>query len=146
MLKWNNVPIPPQHLVGLVLGGVAQSLFPRALSANPLVADLIGLPLIAAGMGLAVWSVRAAGEIDIESPDKLLVSGPYSFIRNPMYVGWALLYLGIAFVVNSVWIAALLVPVAAFTHFFEVRQEERVLGEQFGDDYVEYQGRVRRYI
>ena len=146
MLKWNNVPIPPQHLIGLVLGGVAQALSPRVLFANPLVGDLIGLPLIAAGIGLAVWSVRAAGKIDIESPDRLLVSGPYAFSRNPMYVGWTLLYLGIAFVVNSVWIASILVPVAAFTHSFDVRREERVLGGQFGDDYVEYQRQVRRYI
>ena len=145
-MKWNNVPIPVQHLVGLALGGVAQALFPLPLFGNPLVGDLIGLALIAAGVGLAIWSVWEAGEIDIESPDSLLVSGPYSFSRNPMYIGWTLIYLGVAFVVNSVWITAMLVPVAAFTHFFDVRREERVLGEQFGDDYLEYQTRVRRYL
>jgi protein-S-isoprenylcysteine O-methyltransferase Ste14 len=130
----------------LALGGVAQALFPLPLFGNPLVGDLIGLALIAAGVGLAISSVWEATEIDIESPDKLLVSGPYSFSRNPMYVGWTLIYLGIAFVVNSVWITAMLVPVTAFTHFFDVRMEERMLGEQFGDDYLKYQRRVRRYL
>jgi protein-S-isoprenylcysteine O-methyltransferase Ste14 len=146
MWKWNNVPIPPQDLVGLALGGILQFLFPQMLIANPRVGDILGWLLIAFGSGIVVWSVKEAGEIDIESPTRLLVRGPYSLSRNPMYVGWTLIYLGIAFVVNSVWITALLPLVIAFTHFVDVPKEERSMREQFGDEYLEYQRRVRRYL
>jgi protein-S-isoprenylcysteine O-methyltransferase Ste14 len=63
-----------------------------------------------------------------------------------MYVGWTLIYLGIAFVVNSVWVTALLPLVIAFTHFVDVPKEERSMREQFGDEYLDYQRRVRRYL
>jgi protein-S-isoprenylcysteine O-methyltransferase Ste14 len=82
--------------------------------------------MIAIGLGLSAWSVREAGNIEVESPTKLLMSGPYSLSRNPMYVGWTLIYSGIALVANSVWMIALLPLVVAFTHFVDVHMEERI--------------------
>ena len=65
MWKWNNVPIPPQDLVGLILGGILQYLFPQMLIANPRVGDILGWLLIAIGSGIVVGSVKEAGDIDI---------------------------------------------------------------------------------
>ena len=63
-----------------------------------------------------------------------------------MYVGWTLLYLGIALVANSVWMIALLPVVIIFTHLVDIRREEQILKNEFGDQYFEYQERVRRYF
>jgi protein-S-isoprenylcysteine O-methyltransferase Ste14 len=90
--------------------------------------------------------VVEAGKIDVEAPTKLLTGGPYSFSRNPMYIGWTLIYLGTALAANSVWMIALLPIVMVFTHVTDVRNEERFLAEKFGNEYLEYQGRVRRYL
>jgi protein-S-isoprenylcysteine O-methyltransferase Ste14 len=142
--KWANVPIPPQHLLGLVLGIVLQFVFKHKLIATPWVGVAIGLPLILFGVGLASWAVFEAGGMEIEKPTQLLTGGPYSLSRNPMYVAWTLMYLGIGLAVNSLWIVALLPAVVAFTHFFDVRREERFLEKKFGDQYVHYRERVRR--
>lgn len=63
-----------------------------------------------------------------------------------MYVGWTLLYLGIALTANSVWIIALLPAAIVFTHLVDIRREERSLMAEFGDQYLEYKKRVHRYL
>ena len=146
MWKWANVPIPVQHLLGLILGAILQLVLTHKLFEAPWVGDAIGFLLVAVGVGLSAWSVREAGETEVEAPTKLLTSGPYSLSRNPMYIAWSLLYLGIAMITNSLWMAALLPIVFAFTHLYDVRKEERFLEKQFGDEYLEYVGRVRRYF
>ena len=144
--KWVNVPIPVQYLLGLILGAILEYVFRQPLFASPWMGVVIGLPLIVAGVGLSIWSVLEAGNIEVESPNRLLTSGPYSLSRNPMYVAWTLIYLGIGLTTNSLWIIALLPLVAAFTHFVDVRREERFLKKQFGDEYLQYKGQVRRYF
>jgi protein-S-isoprenylcysteine O-methyltransferase Ste14 len=128
------------------LGAILHLVLTQKLFKAPWIGDAIGLLLIAVGVGLSAWSVREAGDTEIEAPTKLLTSGPYSLSRNPMYIAWSLLYMGIAMVANSLWMAALLPVVLAFTHFVDVRKEERFLEKQFGDEYLQYKGRVRRYF
>lgn len=144
--KWSNVPIPVQHLLGLVLGTILQLVFGQRFFAETWIGAAIGLPLVAIGVGLSAWSVVQAGDTEIEAPIKLITGGPYSLSRNPMYIAWTLMNLGVGLAANSFWITALLPLVAAFTHFVDVRKEERLLEEQFGDEYLQYKGRVRRYI
>ena len=146
MWKWSNVPIPPQHLLGLISGAILQLVLKQKLLAVPWVGVVIGLTLIALGVGLAGWSVYTAGETEVEKPTQLLTRGPYSVSRNPMYVAWTLKYLGIGLVANSLWIVALLPIVVVFTHFVDVRREERFLEKQFGDAYLQYKGQVHRYF
>jgi protein-S-isoprenylcysteine O-methyltransferase Ste14 len=144
--KWKNIPIPEAHVVGLVLGAIMQAAFSQRLFRLPWIGDAFGWPLILIGIGLSVWSVFEAREMDIESPLMLLTSGPYALSRNPMYVGWSLIYLGIAFAANSVWIIALFPAAFAYIHFVDIPREEQLLQQQFDQKYLEYQKRVRRYL
>ena len=146
MWKWRNVPIPVQHLLGLLVGGVLQFLFKQRFLPWPWIGHALGWPLVAMGIGLAVWAVVEAGDTDVEAPSTLLTAGPYSLSRNPMYVAWTLFSLGIALAANSPWILALLPLAAAFTHLVDIRTEERLLDEEFGDEYQQYRARVRRYL
>jgi len=84
--------------------------------------------------------------MNIASPDMLLKGGPYALSRNPMYVGWTLIYIGISFAANSVWTIAMLPIVIIYIHFVDIRREERILEDEFGDEYRRYKRRVRRYI
>jgi protein-S-isoprenylcysteine O-methyltransferase Ste14 len=102
--------------------------------------------LLGIGISLSAWSVLEASATNIESPDKLITSGPYAFSRNPMYVGWDAIYLGVALIVNSVWIIVLFPLVIAAIHYLDVLKEEQHLKEQFGEEYLDYQARVRRYL
>ena len=144
--KWANVPVPLEHLLGLILGAIMQSIFKQALFDAPLIRIAIALPLIAVGVGLSVRSVLEAGETKIEAPAKLLTNGPYSLSRDPMYVAWTLMYLGIALVANSLWITVLLPIVVALTHFVDVAREESYLEKRFGKEYLQYERRARRYL
>jgi protein-S-isoprenylcysteine O-methyltransferase Ste14 len=145
-MNWSNVPIPEAHIVGLLLGAIAQLSFSRELFRLPGIGDAVGLPTILVGIGLCAWSVFEAREMDISSPPTLLTSGPYALSRNPMYVGWSLIYLGIAFIANSVWIISLFPAVIAYVHFVDIPREEQLLQQQFGQEFLDYQKRVRRYF
>ena len=63
-----------------------------------------------------------------------------------MYIGWTLLFLGIALAANSLWIIALLPIIFVYTHFVDIRKEEEQLKAEFGNLYLEYQDRIRRYL
>ena len=76
----------------------------------------------------------------------MVTNGIYGFTRNPMYLGLALILLGLAVFLASPW--ALLGPVGfvAFITRFQIRPEERALQARFGAAYTAYCARVRRWV
>ena len=143
--RWRNVPVPEAHVAGLVLGAALHAFVPRQATPNLQPLLIAGWLLVGAGILLGAWAVRAAGNVDVESPSELVTTGPFAFSRNPMYVAWTALYVGIALVVNTVWLFILLPVVLVVTHV-TVRREERSLESEFGDDYRDYRNDVRRYL
>jgi protein-S-isoprenylcysteine O-methyltransferase Ste14 len=89
--------------------------------------------------------VRAAADVDLERPDQLVRRGPYTFSRNPMYVAWTVVYVGVALVANAAWPLLILPVVLLVTHIVVVR-EERSLERRFSTAYRSYQTSVRRYF
>jgi len=77
---------------------------------------------------------------------KLVVSGPFRFTRNPMYVGLVLFTLGIAFAVGA-W-PMFLAPIATFAtvNWVHIPFEEAKMRRQFGAEFDAYCGKVRRWI
>lgn len=76
----------------------------------------------------------------------LVVTGPYRFTRNPMYLGMLLVLLGIALWLGTL-VPLLVVPLLALAlQKGFVEKEERLLEEQFGDEYRAFRARVRRWI
>jgi protein-S-isoprenylcysteine O-methyltransferase Ste14 len=105
-----------------------------------------GWPLMLAGVLLAAWAVRAVNDVDTRAPASIIDSGPYAHSRNPMYVAWTMIYLAAALLANTWWLIILLPILALFTHYFVVRKEESALERRFGEQYLRYRARVRRYI
>ena len=79
------------------------------------------------------------------SPE-LLLSGPYRFTRNPMYLGVALVQFGLGLAVSNLWISLLAPLSLLIVHFMAVLPEERYLTEKFGDSYRVYLVKVGRYL
>jgi protein-S-isoprenylcysteine O-methyltransferase Ste14 len=105
----------------------------------------IGWPLVTAGVAISASAVCAASDVALEQPSVLFSSGPYAISRNPMYVGWTLLYVGGALVTRSAWMGASVPVVAGFIHR-EILREEHKLEGAFGEAYARYRKRVRRYL
>lgn len=76
----------------------------------------------------------------------LIVDGPYRFSRNPIYIGFAVTYAGLAIAMDS-WIALLLLAPCLFViDRFVIQREERYLAAKFGSEYQAYRERVRRWL
>ncbi len=109
----------------------------------------LGVPLLAAGVALSVWSWRALrqhGQGPVESPRTLVEAGPYRYVRNPMWVGRVLGLSGAALLLRS-WLLLLYVPVhAVWMHLYIVNVEEPQLAERFGEQFEEYRRRVPRWL
>ena len=76
----------------------------------------------------------------------LLESGPYRLTRNPIYIGFILVYFGLAIMATSVWMLLLLIPVLMVLQRGVVEREEAYLIEKFGEAYRKYQSRVPRWL
>jgi protein-S-isoprenylcysteine O-methyltransferase Ste14 len=97
---------------------------------------------------LGVREMRRAGtNVDPYEPATAVVTGgPYRFTRNPMYVGFTLMYVGISAWANALSPILLLPAVQRLMRRGVIEREERYLERKFGDEYLQYKGRVRRWI
>lgn len=116
------------------------------LSTRIIVAVLLG----AAGGALALAAemrFKQAGTATMpwKPAHALVTTGIYRHVRNPMYVGLALVVAALAVALASDWTLVLMVPAALLTHFGVVKREERYLAGKFGDDYRHYMDAVPRY-
>ena len=158
MAKQNELPdnpgvIAPPPLIyagPLAVGLLLNLKFPLRFMPRK-VAAILGVTLIGASVALvsqAFQRMRRAGtNVNPTEPATVLVTeGPFKFTRNPLYLSLALFYAGVATLVNALW-AMLLLPIVLFVVNREViEREERYLERKFGEQYMKYKGRVRRWI
>jgi protein-S-isoprenylcysteine O-methyltransferase Ste14 len=143
--------IPPLvYLAGIVIGFFANIWMPIKVVPT-LVGWTVGGILIFCGAALtgsAVLNFKDAGTT--VRPDRaastLVIAGPHKITRNPMYLGLALLYLGITIADQSIWALILLPVVLAIILRRAIESEEAFLEKRFGADYVSYKEKVRRWI
>ena len=98
--------------------------------------------------GYAVWEFRRLGTSVVpgDPATTLVESGPYRYSRNPIYIGFVLLYFGLAVMLTSEWMLLLLIPVLMVLQRGVVEREEAYLTEKFGEAYRKYQARVPRWL
>ena len=145
-----KVPPPLIYLVPLVLGVLLGrrrylSFLPRGA------ARVLGWSLIGGGVVLNVWFLRTMREADApirtDKPvPRLSTEGPFRYSRNPSYLALAIIYAGIAVLRNSLWAILLLPLVVSVIQREVIGREERYLERTFGEEYLAYKGRVRRWV
>jgi protein-S-isoprenylcysteine O-methyltransferase Ste14 len=90
---------------------------------------------------------RAQTSLNPSEPVKaLVIEGPFKVTRNPIYVGFTLIYIGIALLVNTLWPLLLLPVVQNVMRQGVIEREERYLERKFGQEYLAYKERVPRWI
>jgi len=142
-------PPPLIYLVPLALGLLLHRRYPFEVPGRT-VTTVLGLAcILAAAIVLPALLAfrRAATRPEPWRPATALVTeGPYRLSRNPMYLGFTLLYLGIALLAGSLWPLLFLPLVLLAMHFGVIVREEAYLERRFGDAYREYRRRVNRWL
>ena len=147
-----NVVAPPPliFLGGLILGGLPGWFFPQPILPNYF-SIVAGIVLILAGLAIVLTAIsqmrRAKTNVEPWKPTTaILDTGIYGISRNPIYIAMVLVYAGIAFLFNSFWFLPPLILVLLIIHFGVILREEKYLAGKFGDDYLNYKNRVRRWL
>jgi protein-S-isoprenylcysteine O-methyltransferase Ste14 len=141
---------PFLYLTAFVLGWLLDRLAP--LQAMPaLVARSGGALLAVASISLLGWSriiLHRAGTTSLPGRVSmaLTLAGPYRWTRNPMCLAMAGVYLSLGLLLNAVAPLLLFLPVFAVMDRRVIRWEERNLAAKFGEPYLAYLSRVRRWF
>ena len=101
----------------------------------------VGLLFVLFGCALRSW---AAGYL--LKGKRVAVGGPYAYVRNPLYLGVTLFYLGLSVAAGSCWAIGLVVPLLRVMNTGVITRESRYLERKFGDAYRAYKARVRRWV
>ena len=101
-----------------------------------------GIAMTAFGAALAIWARYTLGEywsarVTLKEGHRIIRSGPYRFVRHPIYTGMLVASTGTALVVGE-WRAVLAVLTLLVVHSFKARREERLLTSEFGPEYLAY--------
>lgn len=149
----SEMPWPPIILVAVVVGAIGLGyLAPLpwpGLDDTP--AHMIGLGIGVAGVVLVVWALatlRSHGTTIL--PDAgathLVTSGPYRRFRNPIYLADAMMLLGVAELTKNFWLVVAAAVFAALVTWLAILPEERHLQRRFGQAYLDYKAKSRRWI
>ncbi len=149
--KANVIALPPLiYGASLLLGIVIQLMFPISFLPGS-VGVWLGVLLILLSILIVGSAFRALGRaktpFDVHQPTVAIVTdGAFRYSRNPMYLSLTLLYLGLTSLINSLWMLLLVMPLLVVMQRGVVEREEQYLEAKFGEEYLRYKMRVRRWI
>jgi protein-S-isoprenylcysteine O-methyltransferase Ste14 len=145
--------IAPPPLIFAIPGTVAALIgraFPVQVMPQPF-AFTVGVVLTVAAIALdllALQQFRRAQTpmIPYKPTTAIIDTGPFARTRNPIYLAMVLLYIGITLIGNTIWPLLSLPFVLAVMQRGVIEREERYLERKFGDEYLRYKSRVRRWL
>lgn len=144
---------PAVYLAAVGIGFTIRYFWPVGIFSESLVHPgyLAGIAVLVLGVLLALSAVglfvRAKTSVNPTKPATTLVlRGPYLFTRNPMYLSWVVMMVGLAMMEDSFWLLIMVIPAMYVIRRTAIDREERYLSERFGDEYRAYCARVRRWI
>ena len=140
--KRTAIPLP----IVVILLGVPPGWSTLSLSTR---AALAGVLVVALGELLRLWGVHHIGVISRTRSERLgplIDTGPFSLLRNPLYLGNILLWLGFSISARLVWLAPFIVLLLGIEYHAIVRWEERLLESRIGPSYRDYTIRVPRWL
>jgi protein-S-isoprenylcysteine O-methyltransferase Ste14 len=146
------VAMPPLlYFISLVAGVVAKWVFGGAMAPGSTLRVALGVLLMIVGVSGALWFwkifERTGQDRSPRTPTpEIVTQGPYAYSRNPAYVSLSALQIGLGLLLDNVWILLFLVPVLFVMHYGVILREEAYLERRFGEEYLRYKERVRRWL
>lgn len=143
-------PPPLIYLGALALGLLLEWIWPTRL-ADWRGTLALGVAIALCGTVGVAWSFcamrRGQTPVNPYKPTTAIVGdGPYHFSRNPIYLANAVIYIGLAVAINTLWPLLLLPALIAILHVGVIAREERYLEQKFGEDYLRYKRSIRRWL
>ena len=145
--------LPPVPFgIGLGIGALIHFLLePLPFFPDTWVGHVAGWPLVMTSVVLVIWArqtmTHSGVSVNVYKPtNSIVVSGPFGFTRNPMYLSMTLLYGGVSLIINAVWPILFLPAVLTVVHYGVIAREERYLERKFGQEYQRYRSGVRRWL
>lgn len=146
-----NLPPPLLPLLFFIIG-VALHLTIWRVQPLPQIWNLaIGIIIVLCAIAIAVSSFRSfkrRGEsLAIHIPTQNLVShGIYKISRNPVYLSFILVAIGLGCIINSLTVTLSAIPSFAALNWYTIPKEERYLRRKLGEEYEDYRNSVRRWL
>ena len=109
-----------------------------------------GVVLSAIGIGLLIWIHHTLGKqyspkLAIQKEHKLISSGPYNRVRHPMYTVFILFSIAVALIASNLLLLIFAILIAVPFHWIS-KKEERLLIDQFGEEYLNYMKQTGRFF
>ena len=123
------------------------------MTVNTQVLTLFSYVLFLLGLGILFSAARLFKEhkttinpIKIETASSLVVSGIFNYSRNPMYLGMALILLGLSLKFNLIGGLIFTALFILFITNFQIKLEEKAMQKIFGEEFLSYKNKVRRWL
>lgn len=145
-----RVPAPILTIFHLILAILLRRLMPLPIP-MPVFVQWLGLGLAALGFLLGFLALtefrRARAAIDSKSPTAgFVTSGIYQYTRNPVYLGFVFMLIGLALNMGTYWGVVLAWPLMVFMNNLVIKPEEISLEKKYKDQYIDYKSKVRRWL
>jgi len=143
-------PPPLVFLLFMLLGWSAQNYWPLTITEADWLRYL-GATLAVSGFMITFLISRAFKRADTSiepwKPTSHIISkGFFAYSRNPIYSAFCLITIGVGLYLNSIWVLISFIPSAALVYQLAIKKEEAYLEQKFGDEYLAYKRKVRRWI
>lgn len=150
--KGAGVKFPPPliFLILMIAAYGVHYIWPISLPSS-LILKFIGVKLIILGFCIIIIAAtsfkRVETSIEPWKPTTAIIStGIFAYSRNPIYVAFCLITIGIGVVLNNVWMVLCTAPSALLVYYVAIKKEEAYLEQKFGEEYVQYKNKVRRWL
>ncbi|HET7142447.1 MAG TPA: isoprenylcysteine carboxylmethyltransferase family protein [Anaerolineales bacterium] len=145
-----RIPAPTLTLIHITIAILLGRFAPLPIPA-PAFVQMLGLGFAAFGFVLGILALFEFRRVRTAPTSKkptirLVTSGIYRYTRNPIYLGFVLMLVGLPLSMGTYWGVILIWPLVTVTNNLIINHEETYLKKEFTDQYVDYSSRVRRWL
>jgi protein-S-isoprenylcysteine O-methyltransferase Ste14 len=111
----------------------------------------IGVAAVMLGICIVILVSRSFKRVETniepwKPTTRIITTGIYAYSRNPVYAAFCLVPIGLGILLNSFWILVSFIPSTVLVYYLAITKEESYLEKKFGEEYVQYKNRVKRWL